>query len=458
MADHDDTLTAQAARRLGDTLKGKWRLDNVLGVGGMAVVYSATHRNGKRVAVKMLHPALAASEEVRARFLREGYVANAVGHEGAVSVLDDDEITADGSVFLVMELLDGETLDALWSRRGSRLPVTEALGIAVGVLDVLAAAHDQGIVHRDIKPENLFVTRTGAVKVLDFGIARLREMSVRTSATQGGVTMGTPAFMPPEQARGRWDDVDARTDVWAVGATLFVLLTGRNVHTADTTNELLLAAMTKPAPPIGSILPELDERVAGIVDKALSFERLERWTDARAMQSALLATGAPAPRAQSTPRASVPDEAAAITLPRSGALTTARAIERGAAEGAPRRSVALNATAAVSTLFAIGILVALARMRDGNPPVAAAAAPVGFARDSIVAVAPPPPVALPSPSVSQSPPPQVSAAPLAPPPPRAIVSPPHSPAAAPSARVQPGCDPPFEFDAKGVKRWKLGCL
>ena len=151
---------------------GKYTLERVIGSGGMATVYEASHRNGHRVAVKMLKPALAVGSEVRERFLREGYAANKVRHAGAVRVLDDD-VTDDGLVFLVMELLEGWTLDALASQSdGGKLPVKLALQVGKQLLAVLEAAHRAGIVHRDIKPENVFVQRNGELKVLDFGIAR----------------------------------------------------------------------------------------------------------------------------------------------------------------------------------------------------------------------------------------------------------------------------------------------
>src|SRR3954466_1181620 len=146
---------ARAQTRVGIVLKDKWRLDSLLGVGGMAAVYAATHRNQKRVAVKVLLPELSNDEDVRERFLREGYAANTIGHPGAVSVLDDD-VTEDGSAFLVMELLDGASLEDL-SQRGL-LPFPALCAVALDLLQVLQAAHANGIVHRDIKPANLFVT------------------------------------------------------------------------------------------------------------------------------------------------------------------------------------------------------------------------------------------------------------------------------------------------------------
>jgi serine/threonine-protein kinase len=279
-------VVERARARVGMVLGNKYRLDRLLGIGGMAAVYAATHRNKKRVAVKMLHPELSIDENVKSRFLREGYAANSVEHPGAVQVFDDD-VTSDGSAFLVMELLVGETLDARADRKGGTLPLTEVLPLADQLLEVLTAAHEKGLLHRDIKPDNLFLTASGQLKVLDFGIARLREMSADGNATGVGSFMGTPAFMSPEQARGRWDDVDSRSDVWAVGATIFNLLTGRAVHDTDSVGEQLVMAATVPAPPLVSVLPQIDPLVADVVDRALAFDKARRWPDVASMQGAL---------------------------------------------------------------------------------------------------------------------------------------------------------------------------
>jgi len=285
MDDQVDALQLRARARIGQVLGEKWRLDRLLGVGGMAAVFAATHtNNGRRAAIKLLHSELGINPEVRTRFLREGYVANKVDHPGTVAVLDD-QVCDDGTVFLVMELLEGETLEDRRERSGT-LPAHEVLSLADRILDVLAAAHDKGIVHRDIKPENIFLTREGAVKLLDFGIARMRELqATRLTLTSAGA-IGTPAFMPPEQARGRWDDVGPRSDVWAVGATLFTLVAGRLVHEAETMNELMLAAMTKAAPPVASVAPGVPAPLAGLIDRALAYDINQRWPDARSMQTA----------------------------------------------------------------------------------------------------------------------------------------------------------------------------
>lgn len=285
--------TELARNRVGHVLRGKLRLDAVLGVGGMAAVYSATHRNGKRVAVKMLHPEFSADEEARTRFLREGYAANTIGHPGCVSVTDDD-VAEDGSVFVVMELLEGETLDARALRLGGRLPPAEVVHWTIQLLDVLVAAHDKGVIHRDIKPENVFATQEGRIKVLDFGIARTNNAN-QAKLTVTGAVMGTPAFMPPEQALAKWDLVDARSDLWSVGATMFFLLTGRLVHEEEVVTALLIAIATKPVPSIKSLLPSIPPALAAIVDRALTIDRTKRFPDARAMQEALRAAASTSP-------------------------------------------------------------------------------------------------------------------------------------------------------------------
>src|SRR5215471_1917925 len=275
----------RARGRLGTTLNGKWRLDEVLGVGGMATVYAATHRNQKKFAIKMLHPELPLDETVRQRFLREGYVANTVGHAGAVTVFDDD-IADDGSAFLVMELLEGETAHARLNRIGM-FSVEEALPVGEAVLDILSAAHERGIIHRDLKPENLFLTEGGSVKLLDFGIARLRELPMGTGVSANAIFMGTPAFMSPEHARGKWDEVDIRSDLWSVGATLYTLLTGKFVHDSETAVDTLVLAVTQAPRPIRSVMDKIPEPVAVVIDRALAYGKPDRWENARAMQTAL---------------------------------------------------------------------------------------------------------------------------------------------------------------------------
>jgi len=281
------TVADKTRSRVGSTLCDKWTIESLLGRGGMATVYAARHRNGHRVAIKLLHPEISADETLRQRFLREGYAANAVGHPGVVRVLDDD-FDDDGIVFMVMELLEGESLDCRLRRAGGRLDAQTVVDIGARLLDVLAAAHDKGIIHRDIKPQNIFLTSEGVLKVLDFGIARMLDPSASgIQMTKTGASMGSPPYMPPEQARGRWEQVDARSDLWAAGATLFRLLTGRFVHDGETAGEMLLAAMTQQAPAVCSVAPDVPQALGAVVDRALAFDKNGRFSDARAMRCAL---------------------------------------------------------------------------------------------------------------------------------------------------------------------------
>lgn len=280
----EDPTVAQCRGRVGQLISGKWRLDALIGVGGMAAVYMATHRNGSVGAIKLLHDEVAMNDEVRERFLREAYIANKVGHPGTVKVLDDD-VDEHGTPYLVMELLQGESVESRADKAGGRLSINETLDIVDQVLAVLESAHEHSIIHRDLKPENLFLVKDAQVKVLDFGIARLREENSRK--TQTGMVMGTPSFMAPEQAMGRWNDVDARTDLYAVGATAFTLLTGLPVHEAETAGEMLVAAATRPARSLARVLNNAPFALVAMVDRALSYERDHRFPDAAAFRAEL---------------------------------------------------------------------------------------------------------------------------------------------------------------------------
>lgn len=277
---------ASARDRIGQTLCGKYFIDEVLGVGGTAVVFRATHRNGNRVAVKLLHDHLCKSRDVTRRFMREAYLANLLEHPGTVRVLDDD-VDQNGVAFLVLELLEGETLEERRVRLGGRLVVDEVLGYMDRLLEVLELAHEKNIVHRDIKPSNLFLTKDGVLKVLDFGIARMLDESGAATATKTGQMIGTPAFMPPEQALSKPKEIDKQTDVWAVGATAFTLLSGELVHVAESSSEHLVKAATMHARSVARVLPGVPANVETLVGRALRFDKKERWASATEMRREL---------------------------------------------------------------------------------------------------------------------------------------------------------------------------
>ncbi len=304
-----DDADSEARERVGRVLNDKWALERVLGIGGMAAVYAARHRNGARAAVKVLHPELARHAEVCERFRREGYAANRVEHPGVVKVLDDDVIVDGpdaGTAYLVMELLQGQSLQERLER-GPPIGEREFLVLAASVLDVLEVAHARGVVHRDLKPENLFLlrdpdagdrtpgapARTSAarndgprVKVLDFGLARLQEGQAITSY---GLALGTPSFMSPEQAAGRTDEIDGRTDLFALAATGFRLRTGRRIHDGVNAIELVGKMANVPAPPIRSVAPGVSEVFARVIDRGLQFRREDRHETAAAMRADVLA-------------------------------------------------------------------------------------------------------------------------------------------------------------------------
>jgi serine/threonine-protein kinase len=465
----------------------------------MAAVYAVTHRNGSRAAVKVLHAELSTHHEVRTRFLREGYVANAVGHEGAVRITDDD-IAEDGSAFLVMELLDGETLEDRRVRCGGQLGEDEVLWLADQLLDVLAVAHAKGVIHRDLKPENVFVTRLGQVKVLDFGIARLREVTSKSTATVSGATMGTPAFMSPEQARALWDEVDARSDLWAVGATMFNLLTGQLVHDGRTTNEQLLSAMTKEAPPLASVLPSATPAVCQLVDRALSFEKDRRWRDAGRMQDAgrtayhdrfgrLITTSPRLVVPASVPDRTLASNPAAAVLPRlpTTGQPVASAHLATTVSGRPSRGqmTAILAAGAAMLPVAITLVWVASTMRHHSPtsaasppsevPVASELAPATTSAPFSTPSSGPIPSSLPAiaatdlptaapdalPRSTASPSSTLRATSTSPP---AMTTPtphptPTTAATFPSVAAPPNCNPPYTLDrATGKKHFKAECL
>lgn len=468
----DDTHARWARDHVGKVVRGKYTLDAVLGVGGMAVVFRATHRNRHEFALKMLLPELSRDRDVLARFLREGYAANSVKHPGAVRVLDDD-VAEDGAAYVVMELLDGVSVEELCERAGGTLPIPIAVALGVQLLDVLAAAHEAGVVHRDVKPGNLFVTRDGQVKVLDFGIARVRALvaSGGPTATQSGVTMGTPAFMSPEQAMGK-SDLDGQADVWAAGATLFTLISGALVHDAETPAQLVVHAATRSARSL-AMAEHVPIQLTSTVDRALAFDKDARWASAAEMRDALVegyraAYGAPPPGAAelaaacaSVARDTRPDVGTGPSRVEHGATTAAPMVTEDRKAG-PRRTGALVVALAGGGALVVGAaLLLLARAHA--PTTAASASATSTSASGVEA-----PPALPSASAPVAVTSASTGPAEAPPTASASVAPAASTARVPStARPAPtsrsgaptsNCKPPYTLDADGNKHFKPECF
>jgi eukaryotic-like serine/threonine-protein kinase len=247
----------------------RFRLEESLGSGGMGVVWSArdTATNG-RVALKFLHPGLLARADARARLRREALASRLVGHAGIVPVRE--VVETDGLMFLVMDLLQGETLRARLVRSG-QLPVATACAMLAEVADVLRVAHRVGIIHRDLKPENIFLRCGGAddVRVLDFGVAKLELPDAGTPLTGIDTVLGTIAYMAPEQLT-RASAVDGRADVWALGVVLYESLVGfRPIEGADR-NELIRRVLTEGITPVSALVAGVPDELGRLTTSMLS--------------------------------------------------------------------------------------------------------------------------------------------------------------------------------------------
>ena len=286
-----------------------------LGGGGMGVLYTARDtRLHRTVALKFLLPQLGADTSAKQRFMLEARVAAALDHPNVCTIHEIGE-TSDGRLFIAMPFYEGETLKSRISR--GPLPIEEALAIVVQIARGLAKAHEHGIVHRDVKPSNVMVTADGAVKILDFGIAKLADVTL----TGGGAFLGTVAYMSPEQARG--DAVDQRTDVWSLGAVLYEMLTGRKAFPGDDADGVRGAILGAEPETIAALRPDVPPALERIVTRAVAKQRDARYGSMRELEHDLRLVGASdiervAGAAQALPERSRPPPAP--TSPRRGRL------------------------------------------------------------------------------------------------------------------------------------------
>ena len=283
-------LTAQD--RIGTVLDGKYRLDRVLGEGGMGVVYEGMHlRLERRVAVKFLHAQFSQSEDVVQRFVREAQATARLQHPNVVNVFDVD-VSPDGCVFMVLEFLEGESL-AQYLEKKPILDRSELLSIIGPVCEALTAAHAVGIVHRDIKPDNIHLSIANGrmtPKVLDFGIAKLTDAAASAkSATQTGSVMGTPLYMSPEQAMGRTKDIGPWSDLWSTAVMTYECLCGQppfEIPPEASPTLVILAIMTGNIIPLSRVRPEL-VAVSDVLSRAIDRNHLARHESAASFYDAL---------------------------------------------------------------------------------------------------------------------------------------------------------------------------
>jgi serine/threonine-protein kinase len=284
-------LVSPDEQRVGTVIDGRYRLDAMIGRGGMGVVYKAEHVGIRRVcALKLLHASLAQVPELRSRFEREARAIGVISHPNCVDITDFGEL-ADGSLYLVMEYLEGRSLGDLLDAEKALEP-RRALRILRHVLRGLGHAHEVGIIHRDIKPENVFLVTQGAdadfAKILDFGIAKLLAQQVDDGVklTQAGVAFGTPVYMSPEQALG--NPADGRADLYAASVLTYEMICGRPPFYSDDKLEVLSMHTARPVPPmaelrrrvLGDAAPPVPTGIERVVMKGLAKRPTERWSTA----------------------------------------------------------------------------------------------------------------------------------------------------------------------------------
>src|SRR5450432_3717363 len=273
----------------GDIIGGKYRIVRVIGDGGMGTVYEAHHEFLEtQVALKFLHSELAKRPGLGSRFLQEARVSARIRSVHVTHVTDVDQ-TPDGSPYLVMELLHGESLQAAMDRRG-KLPVEQAIDFALQILSGLESAHHIGVVHRDLKPDNVFIVpATGGplLKLIDFGIAKLRASTAfQKGLTRAGVIMGTPEYMAPEQLFAA-ESVDHRADLYSLGVILFEMLAGRRPADGDDVEAIVASVVSGNVRHLKDLEPSLPPGLLAVVERALMSDREARFATALDMRLAL---------------------------------------------------------------------------------------------------------------------------------------------------------------------------
>jgi serine/threonine-protein kinase len=496
--------------RIGEVLADRYRVESVLGTGGMGVVFAAVDLSGqRRVAIKLLNAAAEQNAEFVSRFLREGRAASRLESDHVARVLDCGTL-ADGRPYLVTELLEGTDLARLLREQGA-LDVGYTVDLVMQTCQGLAEAHAAGIVHRDLKPANLFLTSTAAgeplVKILDFGICKLANDDGATSLTAPEQMLGTPKYMSPEQLLAS-RDIDPRSDVWAVGVILYELLTAHPPFNAPSLVELMNAILGRTPPPLHMLRANVPPALSALALRCLAKSRVERVPDvgqllhelspfcSRAQSIALSSTIASQPPASAATPVNLPQGGTKLLAPNVTAMLT----PTGPRQPPPHSSGghAVAATPVGGRVYPV--------LPNASPPVAGARAPgskrgtVWFlvlpclALAAVILVGPRfvpiPKRAVPPPPSASIPPstngpgaaePAASVEPATTIPPAVTVEPAHAPAAPPSAsgsaapgssakavaprQKQPSpsgtddrCSPPYVISETGKMIWKRECF
>ena len=281
--------------RPGDVLLGTYRVERVLGVGGMGTVVAARSLNrGDQVAIKVLLPDKAQESEWVGRFMLEARASVRIESSHVARVFDVGKLD-NGSPYIVMEYLEGQTLAAL-CRKGRPIPIETAVEYVLQACEALAEAHAAGIVHRDLKPANLFLATAPdgscSVKVLDFGVSKIREAGQSLGQTAPTEVLGSPYYMSPEQMRCS-RDVDVRADIWALGVTLYELVTGKRPFVGDSLAALMMRVLTTQPTPLAILRPDAPRELEAVILKCLGKEPEDRYRDVAELAVALAPLATP---------------------------------------------------------------------------------------------------------------------------------------------------------------------
>jgi len=492
-----------------------YQIISLLGEGGMGAVYLAEHPfMGRKAAIKVLRREFAEDANLVERFMNEARAANAIRHPNIIDIIDVGRLPS-GIPYLMMEYLEGQALAARIQAERT-LGIPDALNVGIQTASALKAAHAKGIVHRDLKPDNLFLVPDDAgslsrVKVLDFGIAKLRaELSGGSGKTQAGAIMGTPPYMSPEQCRGVSDEIDHRSDIYSLGIILYEMLSGAPPFMGAGWGDVVLMHITQPPSPLRAKNAAVSPQLEAIVMKALHKRPDDRWASMAELETALR-------NVQAAPVATLSGTGASAGMPRAEAQSAPATTLRGSAgqvgasadddePALPRPLWKRPAALVIGGVAVVGIAAFVVLGGGGKRPAGEAAAPSALAPPvAAPAAAGPPPAAAPPAPPPAAPP--AAAAPAAAPAPageKAAVPPPadsapvaaaparsagnksgearsadskpaeaksghgkkgahHAEAApaghaTPAGHTKPGCDPNFYFDAQGEKHFKPECF
>src|SRR5688572_20485630 len=354
-----EVLEADPASIVNTVLDGQYQMEALLGKGGMGAVYRARHiLLGDRVAIKVIPPEVRNNAEWLRRFRREGQAARRFRHANAVTVYDL-RTAADGTIYMVMEYVEGHTLDHAIKTRG-RFSAAEAFEVLTPIMSVLDTAHSMGVVHRDLKPENIMIGKAEngppAVKLLDLGIAKLREIagdenSGNTALTMAGQVLGTPYYMSPEQwgeiPRDGNVEIDGRADIYSLGLVFYEMILGRRCFSGNTLHELRREHVATTPKPLREVAPEVPRAFSDAIERATAKDRADRQATAGMLASELRTAldSAPAPQSGQTPALM---ETVAISRGDSGTQSDVNAPTMITMEGASPTSVQADRPAATN--------------------------------------------------------------------------------------------------------------